>query len=67
MAYETKVYVVQKADREGRLGEVLAVKLNHTAAHAIAKKHAPAKVHFAIADKSEDLNVDHGSGQQVRN
>lgn len=55
--YKVKVYVVQKADRQGRLqGEVLAVKLTHTAAHAIAKAHAPAKVTCVLADKSEYLN-----------
>jgi hypothetical protein len=67
MAYETKVYVVQKADRDGNLGEVLAVKLSHGSAHQIAKDHAPAKVHFVIADKSETLNVDHGPIQTSRN
>lgn len=69
MAFETRVYVVQKADREGNLGEVLAAKLSFGAAHAIAKKHAPAKVHFCIADKSEQLNigVDAGKDQSSSN
>lgn len=57
-SYQTKVYVVQKADPEGNLGKVLAVKLTHTSAHAVAKRHAPAKVHFVIADKTEALNVE---------
>ena len=51
--YTTKVYVVQKAD-----GEVIAVKLTHGAAHAIAKRHAPARVHFAVANKADELNVE---------
>jgi hypothetical protein len=37
---------------------VLAVKLTLAAAHATAKRHAPAKVHFVMADKSEELNVE---------
>jgi hypothetical protein len=55
--YTVKVYVVQKADRAGNLGPVLAVKLTHAAAHALAKQHAPAKVIFAVADKTQDLNA----------
>lgn len=70
MGFETKTYVVQKFDHEGRPGVVLAVKLTWAAAHAIAKKHAPSKVIFAVADKSEMVNVvqngarcaDHGAG-----
>ena len=58
MAYEVKVYAVQKADHEGALGELLAVKLTFASAHAIALKHAPAKVHCAVADKTDGLNVD---------
>ena len=55
--FAVKVYVVQKADRQGRLhGDVLAVKLTHTAAHQIAKDHAPAKVTCVLADKTEVLN-----------
>jgi len=57
-SYQTKVYVVQKSDVEGNLGRLLAVKLTHAAAHAVAKRHAPAKVHFVLADKSEQLNVE---------
>ena len=49
-SYQTKVYVVQKSDVEGNLGRLLAVKLTHAAAHAVAKRHAPAKVHFVLAD-----------------
>jgi len=55
--YSVKVYVVQKADRMGRLvGDVLAVKLTHGAAHEIAKAHAPAKVTCVMADKTPFLN-----------
>ena len=55
--YVCKVYVVQKADREGRLyGEVLAVKLTHAEAHRIAVARAPAKVTCVIADKTPELN-----------
>lgn len=56
-SYQTKVYVVQKADPDGKLGQLLAVKLTYAAAHEIAKRHAPAKVHFVVADKSQTLNV----------
>lgn len=55
--FAVKVYVVQQADRKGQLiGEVLAVKLTHGAAHQIAKQHAPAKVTCVFADKSSLLN-----------
>ena len=55
--FTVKVYVVQKADRDGRLyGDVLAVKLTRQAAHEIAKAHAPAKVTCVIADKTPYLN-----------
>ena len=57
MAFEVKSYVVQKVDAEGRHGPVLAVKLTWAAAHAIAKRYAPAKVIFAVADKHESPNV----------
>lgn len=57
MAYTAKVYVVQKADRLGNLlGPVLAVKLTFEAAHEIAKKFAPAKVTFVMADKTVEPN-----------
>ena len=61
--YQTKVYVVQKADHYGVPGDVIAVKLTHGAAHAIAKQFAPCRVHFAIADKSDELNVAQRLGQ----
>lgn len=64
-SYSTKTYVVQKADHDGQLGAVIAVKLTHTAAHGIAKRNAPARVHFVLADKSEALNVDPNSIQTV--
>jgi hypothetical protein len=57
MAFETKCYVVQKFDRDGSPGAVLAVKLVWVAAHALAVKHAPAKVIFSVANKDEFLNV----------
>ena len=51
--FAVKVYVVQKADRQGRLhGDVLAVKLTHAAAHRIARDNAPAKVTCVLADKT---------------
>jgi hypothetical protein len=50
--FTAKVYVAQQADREGRLGDILAVKLPFAAAHAIAKANAPAKVWLFVADKS---------------
>ena len=65
MAYEVRVYVVQKADHEGRLGDLLAVKLTYAAAHAIAKRKAPARVHVVTADKTDDLNVDLGLDHRV--
>ena len=65
--YVTKVYVVQKADHDGVLGDVIAVKLTHGAAHAIAKQFAPCRVHFAIADKSNELNVDRQESRASRN
>lgn len=55
-AYSCKVYVVQKTDRQGSPQEVLAVKLTHTAAHLIAKAHAPARVICVMADKGIELN-----------
>lgn len=55
--YVCKVYVVQQADRQGNLiGEVLAVKLTHRDAHAIARRFAPAKVTMVIADKTPEPN-----------
>lgn len=55
--YTCKVYVVQKADRAGRLyGEVIAVKLTWAEAHAIAKAFAPAKVACVVADKTPHPN-----------
>ncbi len=35
--FTCKTYVVQKADRDGRLGDVLAVKLTFDAAHRLAR------------------------------
>lgn len=57
MAYQTKTYVVQKMTRDGNDGPVIAVKLTFQTAHDLAKTHAPARVVFAIADKSDDLNA----------
>jgi hypothetical protein len=55
--YTSKVYIVQKYDRSGNPGEIIAAKLTFAAAHDIAKANAPAKVVFAIADKSSFRNV----------
>jgi len=55
--YTSKVYIVQKYDRGGNPGEVIAVKLTFAAAHICAKDNAPARVVFAIADKSSHRNV----------
>lgn len=55
--YVAKVYIVQKYDREGKPGEIIAAKLTFAAAHAVAKDNAPAKVVFALADKSSLRNV----------
>jgi hypothetical protein len=57
VGYETKVYAVQKFDRDGSPGEVIAIKLTWSAAHEIAKRYAPAKVVFAVADKDPTPNV----------
>lgn len=55
--FSVKVYVVQQADRQGRLhGDVLAVKLTHAAAHQVARANAPAKVTCVLADKTDGLN-----------
>ncbi|MCA1775269.1 MAG: hypothetical protein LC676_06570 [Loktanella sp.] len=55
--YTAKVYVVQKADRQGNLhGPVLAVKLTHADAHAVARAFAPARVTCVMADKTPDPN-----------
>lgn len=50
--YTTKVFVVQRAS-----GEVIGVKLNFQAAHTLAKREAPCRVIFAIADKDDLSNV----------
>jgi hypothetical protein len=50
--YETKVFIVQRAS-----GEVIAAKLRFADAHDIAKRNAPARVLFALADKTLQLNV----------
>ena len=55
--FVAKVYIVQKFDRSGTPGEVIAVKLTFAAAHAVAKSHAPAKVIFGIADKTDAKNL----------
>lgn len=55
--YTVKVYIVQKADRQGNLyGPIIAAKLTHFEAHQIAKEYAPAKVTFVIADKTMHPN-----------
>ncbi|MBY0560010.1 hypothetical protein [Hyphomicrobium sp.] len=55
--YVTKVYIVQKFDRDGTPREVIAAKLTFSSAHQLAKDNAPAKVIFAIADKTLQVNV----------
>lgn len=55
--FNVKVYIVQKADRDGTLGDIVAAKLTYDAAHKIALKNAPAKVHCVIADKSTYANA----------
>lgn len=57
MAYQCKVYVVQKYDQDGQTGPVVAVKLTHEDAHAIAKECAPAKVTVVMADKGKTANA----------
>lgn len=62
--FTPKVYIAQRYDREGNPGEVLGVKLTFGAAHALAKKNAPAKVLFGEADKDDQPNVsDHHAHQ----
>ncbi|WP_266032597.1 hypothetical protein [Brucella intermedia] len=63
--YTVKVYIVQKADKNGNLnGPVLAAKLTYADAHEIAKKFAPAKVTCFIADKNAaPNNPDHTAVQ----
>jgi hypothetical protein len=55
-SFTPKVFIVQQADENGKLGEILAVKLTFGAAHSIAKANAPAKVLFGMADKTEAPN-----------
>jgi hypothetical protein len=50
--FTVKVYIVQKAS-----GEIIAAKLTFLAAHNLAKKFAPARVIYAIADKTNGLNI----------
>jgi hypothetical protein len=58
--FVARVYVVQKADREGNLyGDVLAVKLTFEAAQALAVRYAPAKVTMVLADKTHLINGPH--------
>lgn len=58
-SFKVKVYIVQKAS-----GEVIAAKLTFIDAHQIAKAHAPARVLFAVADKTQALNVTAHSADQ---
>lgn len=58
-SFRTKVYIVQRAN-----GDVIAAKLTFIDAHQIAKAHAPARVLFAIADKTQTLNVTAHSADQ---
>ena len=65
MSYSAKVYIVQRADKDGRLGEVIAAKLTHTEAHRIAKNYAPAKVTLFFADKTDLPNAPGYPGDQA--
>jgi hypothetical protein len=64
MAFQTKVYIVQRADKDGRLlrETPIAAKLTFGDAMKIAVMHgvAPAKITMIIADKSWEPN---GEGQ----
>jgi hypothetical protein len=64
--FDVKVYIVQKFDRDGNPGEVLAVKLTHASAHMLAKAAAPAKVIFGVADKTLLPNVGSYSSQSSK-
>lgn len=64
MAYQAKVYVVQRVGRDGEHGPVIAVKLTHADAHNIAKKFAPARVLTVIADKTDLPNVPDASADR---
>lgn len=50
--FSTKVYIVQRAS-----GEVIGAKTAFGPAQAMAKQNAPARVLFALADKTNDRNV----------
>ena len=52
MAYSTKIYIVQKV-----CGEVIGAKTAFEPAHALAKANAPARILFAVADKTSETNV----------
>lgn len=56
-SFMPKVYVVQRYDRHGLPGEVIGVKLTWDAAHVLAKNEAPARVWFAKADKTVNINA----------
>jgi len=53
-AYTSKIYIVQKYDRQGQPGEVIAVKLTFAAAHAIAKEFAPAMLDCKSHTQGDD-------------
>jgi hypothetical protein len=54
---QVKVYVVQRAREDGSIDpEIVAAKLRHADAHAIAKRLAPARVVALVADKTAAMN-----------
>jgi hypothetical protein len=59
--FRAKTYIVQKAS-----GEVIAAKTAYGPAHTVAKENAPARILFAIADKSGALNVSDYDPDQAR-
>jgi hypothetical protein len=63
---QVKVYVIQRYDKNGNPGEVIDVKLSFAAAHDIAKKYAPAKVLYDLADKSDVISKPVPFGSQPK-
>ena len=57
MSYAPKGYIVQKYDRHGNPGEVIGYKLTFNSAQELSKANAPAKVIFAIGDKTPLQNI----------
>lgn len=57
MSFTSKTFIVQKYDRKGNPGEVIGLKLTFKAAQELSKAHAPAKVIYAMADKTPHPNI----------